>query len=181
MAAELVVTAPMTPKRGEKPVGRPPIYSEAKALEFCRRISEGRSERSVCKDADMPSRETVWKWDEENPEFSRRYARAREDRASHLAEEALSIGDALGDAPTSEQVQAARLKVDTRKWFAAKLSPRKYGDRLQTDATVNANVTGDLTMRVSAMSDDELARILADARADVAAGRGLGVETPSGS
>ena len=173
--AELHVDAPLKPKE-KRPIGRPAIYTPMLAAEFCRRISEGRSENSVCKDADMPSRETVWKWDAEDPSFARSYAHAREARAAHLAEEALAIGDELGDAPTSEQVQAAKLRVDTRKWFAAKLHPKKYGDRVQTDS--NVSVTGDLTMRLSAMSDDELARILADA-AGSGAGGGVGVAPPT--
>lgn len=177
--AEIKVDVPLKPK-DKRPIGRPAIYTPQLAAEFCRRISDGRSEKSVCSDADMPSRETVWKWDGEDPDFSRSYAHAREARAAHLAEEALSIGDELGDAPTSEQVQAAKLRVDTRKWFAAKLHPKKYGDRIQTDATLSASVHGELTHRVSAMSDDELGRILADAASGIGAGGGVGMATPAG-
>ncbi len=179
--AEPVIEAPLKPKQGEKLISRPIGFRKAVADEFCRRIGEGRSERSVCKDPDMPAHATIYKWEHENPEFATQYARARDERATHLAEEALTIGDGLGEAPTSEQIQAAKLRVDTRKWFASKLAPKKYGERLQTDATVNANVTGDLTMRLQAMSDDELARILADAAAHVAAGGGLGTPTEAGS
>lgn len=178
--AELRVDAPLKPK-DKRPVGRPAIYTPELAAEFCRRISEGRSEKSVCSDADMPSHTTIQKWEREDPEFAASYAHARDARASHLAEEALRIADELGDSPSSEQVQAARLRVDTRKWFAAKLAPKKYGDRIQTDATVNANVTGDMTMRLQAMSDDELARILTDAASIASAGGGMGTSSQTGS
>jgi hypothetical protein len=36
-------------------------------------------------------------------------------------------------------INRARLRVDTRKWVAAKLRPRRYGDRTAVD--LNANVT----------------------------------------
>lgn len=170
--AEPVIEAPLKPKQGEKLISRPIGFRKAVADEFCRRIGEGRSERSVCKDPDMPAHATIYKWEHENPEFATQYARARDERATHLAEEALTIGDGLGEAPTSEQIQAAKLRVDTRKWFASKLAPKKYGERVQTDS--NVSVTGDLTMRLSAMSDDELARILADA-AGSGPGSGVGV------
>jgi len=39
-----------------------------------------------------------------------------------LADEAGRQTDAVG-------VQAARLRVDTRKWVASRLLPKKYGDR----------------------------------------------------
>jgi len=179
--AEPVIEVPLKPKQGEKLIGRPIGFRKAVADEFCRRIGEGRSERSVCKDPDMPAHATIYKWEQENPEFATQYARARDERAAHLAEEALTIADDLGETPSSEQVQKARLQIDTRKWFAAKLAPKKYGDRIQTDATVQANVTGDMTMRLQAMSDDELARILSDAASIAAAGGGMGAASETGS
>lgn len=53
------------------------------------------------------------------------YARAREARADVLAEESLEIVD----NPTGD-VQRDRLRLDARKWFASKLFPRKYGDKV---------------------------------------------------
>lgn len=163
----------MTPK-DKRPVGRPSTYTTILAEEFCRRIASGRSQRSVCADPDMPGYDAVERWQTQRPEFASRYARARDGRADVLADEALAICDELSSTATSEQVQAARLRIDTRRWFASKLSPKKFGDRVQTDATVNANVTGGLTVQLSAMSDDELARILVDAARD-GAGGGVGV------
>jgi terminase small subunit-like protein len=57
--------------------------------------------------------------------------RAREERADLLAKEILEIAD----APRADQVavQHARNRIDTRKWLASKLAPRKYGDRVEHD------------------------------------------------
>src|SRR5260370_31620335 len=57
--------------------------------------------------------------------------RAREERGDVLAREILEIAD----APCADQVavQRARNRIDTRKWLAAKLAPRKYGDRVEHD------------------------------------------------
>ena len=59
------------------------------------------------------------------------YARAREERADLLAKEILEIAD----APCTNQVEVAhaRNRLDTRKWLASKLAPRKYGDRVEHD------------------------------------------------
>jgi hypothetical protein len=37
---------------------------------------------------------------------------------------------------TAEQIQQARLRIDTRKWIACKLLPRTYGDKAQHDVNV---------------------------------------------
>lgn len=114
-------------------------YTADMDREICARLAEGRSLRSVCRDADMPHISTIYKWLDEQPGFSERYARACNDRAHALAEEALEIADdSSGDVITDENgvkrldaefVQRSRLRVDTRKWFAARLNPKVYGDR----------------------------------------------------
>ncbi len=62
-------------------------------------------------------------------------------QADALFDEALEIADdASGDWSTDkdgkktldhEHVQRSRLRVDTRKWAAGKLAPKRYGDKLQ--------------------------------------------------
>ena len=58
-----------------------------------------------------------------------------------MADACLAIADEVATAETSEAVNAARLRVDTRKWYLSKLAPKRYGDRAQvalTDAEGNA-------------------------------------------
>jgi len=98
----------------------------------------------------MPSHPTIWKWEQTIPSFATAYARAREQRASALAEEALTIADGVGHLSTSEAVQAAKLQVDTRKWFAAKLNPRIYSEAVKVDANVSINF-GDIVAQAAAL------------------------------
>jgi hypothetical protein len=75
-----------------------------------------------------------------NVEFRDMYARAKEDQADFLAEEIIEIADdssqdTLTDADGNELenrewVNRSKLRVDARKWIAAKLKPRKYGERV---------------------------------------------------
>ncbi len=125
-------------------MGRPSDYSPALEILICERIAAGESLSSICRDDNMPSRETVYSWKAANQAFSDRYARAVEDRAEKLAEEILDIADEkTGDyelkngvmAFNSENVARSRLKVDSRKWIASKLFPRKYGDKVQNEVT----------------------------------------------
>lgn len=106
-------------------------YSDHVFAELCDRIAEGRSLRSVCSDADMPSKKTVFQWLAQRPELGDQYARACDERADYLAE--LAITEAYNEATDSGSVQRDRLKVDTIKWFTSKLAPKKYGDRIQTE------------------------------------------------
>ena len=124
--------------------GRPSSYTDALAVKICRRIAEGESLRKVCLDSDMPDKMTVLRWlanFEEKAEFRAQYARAREMQADALFDEALEIADEASEDWTTakdgtrvldhEHVQRSRLRVDTRKWAAGKLAPKRYGDKLQ--------------------------------------------------
>ena len=63
-------------------------------------------------------------WLRGHPEFSEQYARAREEQADAISDECLEIAEKEPD------VQRAKLKIDTRKWFASKMKPKKYGERV---------------------------------------------------
>jgi terminase small subunit-like protein len=92
---------------------------------------------------DQPSRDSVYAWMREREDFSDMYARAREERADLLFERIAAIAeDATGDyvkkedgtwVVDHENIQRSRLRVDTMKWMASKLAPRKYGDRVEHD------------------------------------------------
>jgi len=104
-------------------------------------MGEGESLRSICRDDAMPALSTVFRWLAGDREFQEQYARAMDARAMLLAEEILEIsddssGDAVTDPETgairmdAEFVARSRLRVDSRKWLAARMSPRKYGDKI---------------------------------------------------
>lgn len=135
------------------PGGRPSSYTAEIADAICERLVMGQSLNSICQSDDMPALSTVYKWLRERNEFSENYARAREDQADTYAEEIIDIADdSGGDAVIEmrdgkpfavfdgEAVQRARLRVDSRKWVAAKLKPRTYGDKLDTHHTGNVNL-----------------------------------------
>jgi hypothetical protein len=51
------------------------------------------------------------------------------------ADQIVEISDGNSDLAGAQDVQRARLMVDTRKWVLSKLIPKKYGDRQQIDHT----------------------------------------------
>ncbi|MHC2462104.1 terminase small subunit-like protein [Bradyrhizobium embrapense] len=126
-------------------MARPSDYSLELAALICDRMAEGESLRTICKAEDMPARSTVFLWLAAHKEFSDLYARATDARAHLLAEEILEISDDGrndtykdddGHVITDHDVIArSRLRVDSRKWLAARLAPRKYGDRVLQEHT----------------------------------------------
>jgi hypothetical protein len=54
-------------------------------------------------------------------------ARARTRGGQSLAEQTLEIADSA----TPQEAQVAKLRVDTRRWLASKMSPDDYGDKQQ--------------------------------------------------
>ena len=112
--------------------GRPSIYTQELAEKICFRVSNGEALKDICADPDMPCATQVRKWNVENRNgFALLYARAREARADYWAEEIIEIADSVRQGATSEEVQAAKLASDNRKWTAARLLPKQYGDRME--------------------------------------------------
>jgi len=65
----------------------------------------------------------------ENPSLENQYVRAQAAMAELLAEEIIEISD------TDHDAARARNRIDTRKWYAGKTKPHKFGDRI--DLNVN--------------------------------------------
>lgn len=99
-------------------------YTENIADIICERLVDGQSLRTICSDPDMPDRVTVMRWLHKHEEFATKYARARELQGDYLAEEIIHIVD------EEEDPQRARNRMLARQWYASKLKPKKYGDRL---------------------------------------------------
>jgi hypothetical protein len=161
--------APTNPKPG-----RPSTYTAKVADTICERIADGESLRSICRDESMPDKATVFRWLDSKPEFRDQYARAREEQADTLADEIVTIADEectmvrAAKHPTaakddeaelevvfdSTAVARNKLRVDARKWVAAKLKPKVYGNAV----TVKGDPNNPLQVRrAQDFSDDELA------------------------
>ena len=158
------------PTKTPKKNGRPTKYSDKLADRICQKIAEGYSARSICKEKDMVSMQTLFRWLRENDKFREQYVRACEERSYAQAEEIIDIADNAtndymekleGDGYifNSENVQRSRLRIDTRKWLMSKMNPKVYGDKL--DMTTNGN---DIGVALSAKQAEQLLKARADRR-----------------
>lgn len=141
-------------KAPAKPVGRPSDYTEELCDRICAELSAGMSMRTVCKPDDMPSAVTLFAWMRKHPEFLKRYEAAKAESADAMAEEMIDIaddgtndwmeihdkdGECVGYKVNGEHVQRSRLRVETRKWIAAKLKPKKYGEKVDLNHGVEVD------------------------------------------
>ena len=138
----------------KKKNGRPSDYTPELADNICAQLADGKSMRTVCKPASMPNKATVFKWLRTNEEFNDQYVKAKEESADAMTDEILDIADnATNDwMETSsegggkayklngEAVQRSRLRIDSRKWLASKLKPKRYGDKIQQEITAPEGV-----------------------------------------
>lgn len=122
-------------KTAPKKLGRPSTYDPAIVEPILDRISAGETLTAICREVGAPSLFTVYGWLHRNEDFAQAYARAQEERAETLADEIALIADEAVNATTPEEIQAAKLRVDARKWTASKLKPKRFGDRVTNEHT----------------------------------------------
>lgn len=110
---------------------------------------------------DFPDETTIRRWFKENEELAKQYARAKEDQIEKLVEEIIDISDdssldiAFNDDGKPfvdhEHIARSKLRVDSRKWIASKLKPKKYGDKLE----LAGDPQNPLTINVVKFSDSK--------------------------
>jgi hypothetical protein len=127
--------------------GRPSLYTEAIADEILERIGKGNPLAVICREANMPARATVHSWCDTDAEFGARFAQARELGFDWIAAECLEIANTPidgirtktgkdGEEVTREDMLGHRkLQIETRLKLLAKWCPKRYGDRLDVNAT----------------------------------------------
>jgi hypothetical protein len=145
-AAKQVSGATTPEKRAEAPkqipIGRPVEFTEDIADEICWRLTHGEPLVRICADEHLPHVATIYRWLNRFPVFCDMYARAREDQADTNADQILQIAD---EKPPEFKDDKGRIyldqtfihwqknRIEARKWTAAKLKPRKYGDRMAVE------------------------------------------------
>lgn len=150
------VAKPLTPwqKWSAKPV-------EAIA-QLCTHVTEGGHAADFCR-AHGINYPTLLHWINADPVRVELYARAREERADVLADEIVAIsdevevkarydGEEVSLALDAAAVARNRLRVDARKWVAAKLKPRTYGEKLDVTAEVGLKNLSDEQVKAQAIA-----------------------------
>jgi hypothetical protein len=151
--------------------GRPSSMTPKVKEEICERIAKGESLRKICLSEHLPSATAVHNHLLVDKQFVEQYARAKQLCADYYAEQIIDISDdgindtyldEDGNTRTDHDVIArSRLRVDARKWYASKLNPKKYGDKVATELTGKDGAPIQVQSTMKNMSDDDLATMQA--------------------
>ena len=127
-------TASSSKKRGAPTIKTPELLEA-----ICAGISLGKSARAMCVEAGISQR-VLWNWLASDTELMKQYLRAKELCVDAYAEEIIEISDdGSRDTYTDEKgkevidrevIARSQLRIDARKWYASRLAPKKYGDKL---------------------------------------------------
>lgn len=138
----------MTKKKDPKDklkTGRPTKYTPEMVKIICERVAThdcGLGRLCEMYD-DMPTKVNINIWRRKHPEFRILYAQAKMEQMEFLTEDILEIADngtndwmeyqdkqneCIGWRVNGEHIQRSRVRIDTRKWLAARLVPKIYGD-----------------------------------------------------
>jgi hypothetical protein len=150
-----------TPKPMPPVVYHPRDWPETEKAQWinalCVWITEGKSLNSFVRTyPEGPSIPCWYDWLQKDANFAELYTHARSNAADTLAEETVDIADEVKNAGhmDSARVNAARLRVDARKWVASKLKPKVYADRIETVTSGHLTVSHSIT-------DEDRAKALA--------------------
>jgi hypothetical protein len=132
-------------------IGRPPVsadYTQELGEEICLKLSTSdKGLQRLCKSyPHWPCHQTIYEWRIKIPSFGDMYRKAKRDQVELLVDQMLDISDDTTNdnivndngklVCNNEHVNRSRLRIDTRKWVAARLEPRIYGDRIQNETTL---------------------------------------------
>lgn len=132
--------------------GVPSTYTAEMGKEICDTIAKTSLglKKLTALNTHWPNQNTIHEWRTIVPGFGDLYAEAKRRQADFLAEEIVDIADnatndfmetvseeeGIGYRLNGEHVNRSRLRIDTRKWIAAKLLPKVYGDKIQNETKI---------------------------------------------
>lgn len=130
--------------------GRPTKYTPEKGDKICEMVAEGKSASAACKEVGIALK-NMYGWLRAHESFRSNYEIARQDAADTLVDELMLIAD------TEEDVQRAKLKIDARKWVAARMKPKSWGDKQDLNVGVQQSLS-DVMREIGAKSALDIAR-----------------------
>jgi len=105
------------------------LFDEPVFNEVCRRLARGEPFASITLEENMPTYDVLHTWIKEDSHREQRYVQARLEYADSLAEQIVIIADSPHNI-NPEYNMWSKLRIDARKWTAAKLRPNRWGDRV---------------------------------------------------
>lgn len=124
----LPLIEPLAPAAAEPLAPRPTEYSAAILEEICGLIASGMTLKKIFERPGMPCRKTFYTWRETYPEAKAAYLVAKESQVEAYVDETIEIADEK--VYSKEQATRNKLRVSARQWYAEKLVPKVYGQKI---------------------------------------------------
>jgi hypothetical protein len=142
-------TTPIKQPKGKGIESNQSKYTPELFEKICEEIAtSSKSTRSICVANGITS-QAMYRWLEQDAELRDKYVRAKEEQVEFMVDEMLEIaddgtndymtiekGDKQYNVEDREVTNRSRLRIDTRKFIASKLKPKKYGDKLDVEHTI---------------------------------------------
>lgn len=106
-------------------------WTEYIVSRLCGEIAGGRAVHDVCTEPWCPSEPTIYRKMATDHEFRALIDAARAAQQDYEADACVK----MADKATTEDWQVVKLRIWARQWRAAKLAPKKYGDKLGLEHT----------------------------------------------
>lgn len=101
-------------------------WTDELVTDICDHLATGKSLIEIGSLQGYPSSDSMYRQMARDPEFAAAIARAREAQQDHEADAIVWMAD-LADG---ENWQVVKLRIWARQWRAAKLAPKRYGDKI---------------------------------------------------
>jgi len=137
-------------------IGRPSLKTPEMVEEIASRLAKGEPLARICDDDHMPDFSTVWRWEENDPDFRNISTRARLHGTHYLADDCLTISDRVDLEPSDKKV-----RIDTRLRLIGKWNAKVYGDKQLLGSDPENPLPAPGGLDVSKLSDDVLREIRA--------------------
>ncbi len=118
-------------------------------------MTEGYSLNTICINHITMSSAEVYRMLNKNEDFREKYVCARAQQALFYAEKMQQTVADLPTKPTREEIDKARLSIDTDKFICAKMLPKIYGPP-QTGPTVLINTQPITGMKIIDVDHEEI-------------------------
>ena len=138
-SAQKPVKGPWVDEHGNRHPNRkrPSIYDPGILQAICDGLVEGLSVKQVCQTDDMPRWQEVYLAMQKDDDVRTAIAHAREAQQEVTADDIVD----MADLATAEDHNVVKLRIWARQWRAAKLAPKKYGEKQSLEVTTDIGAT----------------------------------------
>ena len=137
--------------------GRPTDYTEELGDEICQAVSvANKGVAHLCNEnPHWPCRQTIFEWRIKHKSFGDKYTKAKQNQIETLVDDMLDIIDNTSndtlirqdkhgqdyEVCNNEWINRSRLRFEGRKWLAAKLAPKIYGEKTSLEDKADGALT----------------------------------------